>query len=260
MTSVLALVLLGAKVSIASPGVSCVRIEQPVCEAYSDRFATQLGASGAVKVVTARDISQVLGLERQKQLLGCSDASSSCMSELAGALGVDGVLTFSVTQSDGAYIVTLRIVKSNDGSTWATASERVSSESALFDALDGAADRFERVLTGRPVDAARSTGAKVAPLVLGGAGLALAGAGVAVYFGVVKSNETSLRSGVIPLERVEATISNGRSGETAAWAMIGVGAAAVAAAAVWVAVRPGAPTVAVIASPEGAALAIGGAF
>lgn len=45
-----------------------------------------------VRVVTARDISVLLGFERQKQLLGCSD-DGMCMAELGNALGVQGVLS-----------------------------------------------------------------------------------------------------------------------------------------------------------------------
>jgi hypothetical protein len=52
----------------------------------------------------------MLGLERQKQLMGCSDASSTCMTELAGALGARLVLTGSVTRLGDAYQLNLQTV------------------------------------------------------------------------------------------------------------------------------------------------------
>ena len=48
------------------------------------------GASLAadIRVMTSGEVAQVIGLERQKQLLGCSETGASCMAELAGALTV----------------------------------------------------------------------------------------------------------------------------------------------------------------------------
>jgi hypothetical protein len=37
----------------------------------------------------------LLGLERQKQMLGCAEDSSNCLAELAGALGARFVLNGS---------------------------------------------------------------------------------------------------------------------------------------------------------------------
>jgi hypothetical protein len=60
-------VLAASPISIARPGVSCIHLEQHVCDAYGDRLATKLSERGAIRVVTKRDVSQLLGLERQKQ-------------------------------------------------------------------------------------------------------------------------------------------------------------------------------------------------
>lgn len=61
----------------------------------SEVLATHLREHG-LKVMTGRDIGAVLGLERQKQLLGCMDDSTSCSAELAGALGVGALVVGTV--------------------------------------------------------------------------------------------------------------------------------------------------------------------
>lgn len=61
------------------------------------RIADALGKQGYFKVVTAEALRSLLALERQKQLLGCSEAESSCMAEMADALGVQYLVTGAVT-------------------------------------------------------------------------------------------------------------------------------------------------------------------
>src|SRR5205823_914650 len=52
----------------------------------------------AYKVTTAAQLSAVLGLERQRQLLGCTEESGSCVAELANALGADVVVQSTVAR------------------------------------------------------------------------------------------------------------------------------------------------------------------
>src|SRR5262245_15063642 len=54
----------------------------------TENVASELSASGRVEVVTSSDLNAILGLERQRQLLGCdTEATSNCLAELTGALG-----------------------------------------------------------------------------------------------------------------------------------------------------------------------------
>src|SRR3954464_15436468 len=98
---------------------------------------SELTREGGFKVTTKNDVAQVLGIERQKQLLGCGDAQSSCLAELAGALGVDGILSGSLARIGSGFTVTLRVLRATDGSELATASVRVKNEEELQDWLDG---------------------------------------------------------------------------------------------------------------------------
>src|SRR4051812_9527469 len=74
---------------IAMPGLHLVDIPAERGSLYTETLATELIARG-VRVVTEQEISALLGLERQREILGC--AEGSCLIELGNALGVDGVL------------------------------------------------------------------------------------------------------------------------------------------------------------------------
>ena len=57
------------------------------------------------EVTTPSQVSDVLSLERQRQLLGCSD--SGCLAELGGALGVDAIVSPSLAVLDQNVVLTL---------------------------------------------------------------------------------------------------------------------------------------------------------
>lgn len=69
--------------------------------------------AGAVRdegftVITPSQIGAVLGLERQKQLLGC--AESSCLAEIGGAMGVDFIVQGTVSIFSRSSALTLTLV------------------------------------------------------------------------------------------------------------------------------------------------------
>jgi TolB-like protein len=61
----------------------------------TDILVTEVSGTRRYDVVSSADISSLLGLEKQKQLLQCGE-DSSCLAELGGALGVDYLLSGSV--------------------------------------------------------------------------------------------------------------------------------------------------------------------
>lgn len=253
---VAALLLSAGPPSVAISGSNCVRVDAPVCDAYVERFANQLGQGGRMRVVTPRDVAQVLGLERQKQLLGCSDGSE-CTAELAGALGVDGVLSFGVTRSEQQYFVTVRVLRARDGTVWATRSTEASSEPALFKLLESMAVGLSAELTGA---AAQPAQASVAPWVVAGAGAVSVGVGLALYFGVAKGNEAKLRSGMAPAADIDGLLSGGRAAQVSGLTLLGVGGAAVVGGLLWGLLLPKSTvTAGVVPTPQGLLFTVGGA-
>lgn len=132
---------------LAAPGFKGVDVSEATATFFSDHFAQQLTLRG-LQVTTASQIGALLGFERQRQLLGCKEAgdSSSCMAELAAALGVDGVVTGSVGKFDQTYQVNVSVVSSRDGRTLSAFSRKVNGSSAVLDALNDAADQMARDL------------------------------------------------------------------------------------------------------------------
>lgn len=84
-----------------------------------------------VQVVTQKEIAAVLGLERQKQILGCAD--DSCSVELAGALGGDATMTGSVAKFGDSITLSVRVVGAKDAKVLAAYSDSAASEARIKD-------------------------------------------------------------------------------------------------------------------------------
>lgn len=229
-------VLAASPVRVATTEWTFSGVEPVVGEAFLDRFATQLTAEG-LKVTTAKDIATVLGMERQKQLLGCSDDATSCLAELAGALGVDALITGSVVKVGTGFTVTLRAVAAQSGTAIASATERVKTEDALQDWLDGQAKAMAEKITaslGLPV-AKRSV--RLLPWVPAVVGVGLVvGGGWA--FSTAGARATQLSNwpagmGEASQGQIHAIRVDGQQLETIGLALLGVGCAAIVASVLW---------------------------
>ncbi|MBL8951950.1 MAG: hypothetical protein JNK82_14300 [Myxococcaceae bacterium] len=222
----LMLVMTAEPVKLASTGFTCTGISEALCAGYAERFVGVLSSGPNVRVTTQRDIAAVLGIERQKQLLGCSDDGSACMTELAAALGVDGILLGSITPTPNGYLVNIRIVHANDASAWLMKSDRVRSERALQESLDVTAEELYRSL-------APSRAARVIPFVLLGAGAVAAIAG-GICFGLSKADAATLKS-TAPLTDAEvmSTASRGGTLQPVGVTLLSVGLVVLAAGLIW---------------------------
>jgi hypothetical protein len=67
--------------------------------------------TGASPLVSA-DVTAMLGFERNKRMLGCSEEDSQCLAEITGALGVEQVLASSVSVSSGRYLLAMSLLDS----------------------------------------------------------------------------------------------------------------------------------------------------
>jgi tetratricopeptide (TPR) repeat protein len=89
-------------------------------------------ATGAV-VVGADEIRAMLGLEHQKQLLGCTEVS--CLAEIGGALGAEKLVLGSLSRFGDTYVLDLKLVEARSAKVLAEGSVRVQDEGALPDAV-----------------------------------------------------------------------------------------------------------------------------
>jgi hypothetical protein len=251
LTSALVMLLCAAPVKIAASGFTVSGDDSARADVWLERFAEVMRRDRRIEVTTSADFAQVLGMERQKQLLGCATDSTSCITELANALGTDGVLVGTITRSGDSYLAVVRVIRQTNGSVWWSASGRMTGEPALLDWLDEQA--------AASVDAMAPAGKRrLGPLVLGAAGIVGIGTGAAL---VIVSNTLALdavrKAGDEPT--LAGALSSGQSQNTAGVLLLSVGAAVLTTAIVWLLVGGEAgATVALTPVPGGAVAGIGG--
>lgn len=103
-------------------------------------LSQRLGADG-LKVRTQDDVARILGIERQKQLLGtCSDDSSSCMLELGNALNAGFVVNGRVDRYGDKYTLNVTVLDMKTSAAVLKVRREADGASELPDAADSAAD------------------------------------------------------------------------------------------------------------------------
>lgn len=145
-----------AAIELSTTGVS------PETRAFLSEHVAQRLALAGLSVISSAEIGAVVGLERQRALLGCED-SKSCVAELANALGVDAVVMGSVGKFEDAYQINLKVVSAADASALAFASKEATGERGMIAALNQAADELARALGATPPPGASRPGALAAP-------------------------------------------------------------------------------------------------
>jgi hypothetical protein len=105
-----------------------------------DTLAGELRRRPGVSVLTQSDLSALLGVEKTRQMLGCTDAG--CFAELGGALGADRIVHGSIGRVGDSLLVNLSALDPRRGTTIASVSERLrgAREEAFLDVLPAVAD------------------------------------------------------------------------------------------------------------------------
>lgn len=88
-------------------------VDEGMLQPLQTAVAAEVTARGFFEVLTAADLRTLLGLERQRQLMGCTEAS--CTAELAGALGARFVLSGSLTKLGAMWQLTLTTLDTQRG-------------------------------------------------------------------------------------------------------------------------------------------------
>jgi hypothetical protein len=246
-----ALALGAPTTKLAAPNFTALNVPDSEASYYTTHFASQLALTG-LRVTTAVEIAALMGLERQKQLSGCSDSSSSCVIELANGLGVDALVLGSLAKFNTQYQVNVKILSAADGRQLSVWSSRAEAGTALLDELSRAARGMAADVseTGAATGGVRSLW--WAPVVGG----AVAG-GLGVFF-LVKAREDHAaitgESG-LPSDVIAAALRDrGKLNQA-----IGIGGLAVAAAGllaggamfIWGGSKDASGAVAVVPSPWG---------
>lgn len=83
--------------------------EQAKADLLSEVALTAASTMGGFEVIGRSDIAAMIGFEKQKQVLGCTE-DSSCLAEVGGALGVDLIMVGSLGRLGSLYRIDLKIV------------------------------------------------------------------------------------------------------------------------------------------------------
>lgn len=76
----------------------------------TDIITTEVAQLDRFDVIGKSDIAAMIGFQKQKQLLGCSE-DSNCIAEIGGSLGVEYVLTGQVGRLGSKYRISLLLVE-----------------------------------------------------------------------------------------------------------------------------------------------------
>jgi hypothetical protein len=253
---------------VAAPNWRVVNTRPELADFYADRLAQALRKQG-VQVVTSNEIAAALSSERQKQLLGCTEESSSCLVELGNALGVDGTLMVSFARLDeSSYEANVKVISSSTGKVIAETRASGDSEKKMLTALDEAAMAVAVDLeTLRPSDSApppSTVRSRAWVAAAGGAVFIATGAGlfVGAHNTYAQENQVLNNGAIIEEERVRqarALAVEGKRTQALAWTGVGIGIGALAGAGLMYWLGDKSPVmVQTVITPGGMAFGIGG--
>lgn len=165
-----------------SPGPARQRA-QSLAAAIGEQLLTELGRNGRVEVMGTSDIATVLGLERQRELLGCSESSTSCLAEMGGALGARYIVATALSRAGTQLRLDIKLMRADHGQAIARQGDTLSGEDSIFPQVAKMARELSDALTRdlTPPGAAVSGAARPArPLPWVGIGLGVVAAMVGV--------------------------------------------------------------------------------
>lgn len=150
LSSFVTALVLAASPQLAMTSFSGVGVTKELQGYCSERVAAAMVARG-LRVTTPEDIANVLGLERQRQLLGCdSETASSCAAELASALGAEAIVSGSVARLGSGFEVSVKVVSTATVRVLAQAQASATSENGLAAALEDVASQLAARLAPTP--------------------------------------------------------------------------------------------------------------
>ena len=138
---------------------SLVRIGSSI----SEQILTELGRTELVEAMGSSDVQLLLGMERQKTLLGCSEASNACLAEMSSAMGAPWVVTGSLAQFGKTTRLDIKLIRAKDGKAIFRDGVNFKDESDLFELVTAIVKRMVPKMDLKTAPAAAPTPVVVAP-------------------------------------------------------------------------------------------------
>lgn len=102
------------KVKVAVMEIRPLGTDGHLTDLLSEVALTEAGAIDRLDAVGRSDIEAILGFEKQKKILGCTE-EASCLAEIGGALGVEYVVVGSLGRIGGLYRLDMKLVETSKG-------------------------------------------------------------------------------------------------------------------------------------------------
>ena len=105
-----------ARIAVTSLAIAG-ELDAKFADVIGELVTAELAARGYFEPISASEISTLLGVERQKQLLGCSEEATSCNAEIASALGAPYLMSGSLTKLNGIFQLNLQVIDTSKSRT-----------------------------------------------------------------------------------------------------------------------------------------------
>jgi hypothetical protein len=258
--------LLIASVAAASPdpvGIAITPLQviqmPPEMAGYAeDRLANRLAERG-FKVTTSADLQALLGMERQRQLLGCSD-ESMCSTEIGAALGVPLMVVGRVSKIEERFDLDLRVIRQRDGLVIARDARGIEGLKRLAELMEAAGDSLAKQLEPKTPFAWRLWVPLSLGVLAGGAGAGLWVYADTEHTGWITRDPTRTRK-LKGLTAIDAELQRLNTFRVAGMVAVSVGITLVVVGVVWNAVVPSLPvSVVMVPTTGGATVSVGVRF
>ncbi len=176
---------------------SAGEVDAAVARSLTELVTAEVAARGYFDPISSSEIETMLGAERQRQLLGCGEDSTSCLTELAGALGAGFMLTGSLAKVGGVFQLNLQVVDTRNARTLG----RTSKLARDFESLRMQVPYAVAEVCGTPLPPAPS---RILPYTMIATGAAAVMAGGVL--GILALNNESLARGELAADDMNATV------------------------------------------------------
>ena len=122
------------KSAVAVLDIQGTGVDPTLLPTLTEVLTVEINDLGMYKVVAGRDVQAMLGFEKQKDMMGCTDAA--CLAEIGGALGVDRIVVSQIGKVGNTYVVNIKIINIRMADTEGRVYETVKGEvDALLDTI-----------------------------------------------------------------------------------------------------------------------------
>ena len=115
LTTLIASLLAAGNAKIAVLAFTASGVDPTVAASVTESVTAELAVRGYFDPISTAEVQTMLGVERQKQLMGCSE--ETCITELAGALGAPFVMSGSLVKIEGVFQINIQVMDSRKSRT-----------------------------------------------------------------------------------------------------------------------------------------------